>query len=179
MDATKVSLHVRISSHKLIRMAGDRYRPWIRESVGALGGGQGGKSIHPPSKCGMPNPSYDIVLLQKLNRVDQAVDAWTRALGALPAGSLTPAEQKQRDQYSSEVAAAKAEFEHSKANPKEPEGMTTFGPSEREKLPWKRAAAMIPGLIASQTWNSSVRRSCVCPPLDVILMLFSCVGMGN
>jgi len=139
--------------------------------VGALGGDQDGKPF-PPSKCGMSNHSYDTVLLQKLNRVDQAIDAWTRALGALPTRNLTPAEQKQRDQYSSELAAARAEFEHSKANPKQPEGMRTIDLSEREKLPWKRAAAIIPGLMASQTWDSSVCCGCTCL-LDVVLTLFS------
>lgn len=138
--------------------------------MGTLGDSQDGGST---SKRGALNPSYNIVLLQGLNRIDQAIDAWTRALGALPVGNLTLAEHKQRDQYTSKLAAVKAEFEDLEANPKEPEGMITIGHSEREKLPWKKAAAIIPGLIASQTWDSSVCHGCTHPLLDVILMLFS------
>lgn len=86
---------------------------------------------------------------------------------------LSPTEQKQKDECNSELAAAKAIYEDLKANPKEPEGTARFGPSEREELPWERAVAMIPRLIASQTWNSSVRRGRTHPLLNVILTLFS------
>jgi stress-induced-phosphoprotein 1 len=105
----------------------------------------------------MLNSCFGIEHSQGLNELSQAVEAWTRALSVLPVDSLTPAEKKQRDQYSSELAAAKAKLEEMKANPKNPEGVTTLSPSEHDKLPWKRAAAIIPGLIASNTWNSSVR----------------------
>ena len=141
--------------------------------MGALGGGPYGRHTALQFKCGVPNPSFDVVLLQGLDRVDKAIDAWTRALGALPVTNLSPAERKQKEQCDSELAAAKAMLEGLKANPKEPEGIARFGPSEREELPWKRAVAMIPRLIASQTWNSSVRRGCMHPLLNVILTLFS------
>jgi hypothetical protein len=113
------------------------------------------------------------VLSQGLNRVDQAIDAWTRALGAMPAENLTTAEKNQRDQYKSELATTKLKFEDLKANPKKVKGTATVRGSDREKLPWKRAATMMPNLIASQTWDSSVRRGCTCSPLDVILTLSS------
>jgi hypothetical protein len=99
-----------------------------------------------------------IVSSQGLNRIEEAIDAWTRALDSLQKENLTPVEQKQRTQYSSELAAAKAKFEDLKANPKPPEGTTEIRSSEYEKLPWRRAAALIPELSASSTWNSSVRR---------------------
>ena len=95
--------------------------------------------------------------LQGLNRVDQAIDAWKRALAALPGEKLTPAEQKQRDQYSSELASAEAKSEDLKANPKPPEGIRVYHSWQKEKMPWERAIAMLPDLVSSHTWNSSVR----------------------
>jgi hypothetical protein len=141
--------------------------------VGAIGSGQDGRPIALQFKYRVPSPSFDAAFLQGLDRVDKAIDAWTRALGVLPVENMTPAERKQRDQYHSELAAAKVMFEDFKANPKEPEEMKTIHISEYEKLAWKRARPMIPGLIASHTWDSSVRCSCMRPPLDVILTLFS------
>jgi hypothetical protein len=44
----------------------------------------------------------------------------------LPVESLISADKKHRDQYSSELAAAKAKLEDLKANPIEPEGMTAI-----------------------------------------------------
>ena len=93
---------------------------------------------------------------QRLNSVVEAVDAWERALGSLPVENLTAADQKKRDEYSSELAAAKAKSEDLEANQNEPD-------SGHEKLPWRRAEPMIPGLTASRTWDSSVRRVCVRP----------------
>lgn len=108
----------------------------------------------------MLNPSC--VPSQGLGTIEQAVDAWARALSVLPVDGLTPAEEKQKDQYSSELAAAKVKLKDMEANPINPKGMTTISSSEHDKLPWKRATAMIPDLIASNTWNSSVRRFTHC-----------------
>lgn len=104
------------------------------------------------------NPGHGVLKSQGMDEVDKAIEAWERALGALQAENLTAAEKKQRDQYNSKVAAAKAKSESLKAEPKKPEGMMRVRSSEREKLPWERAIAIIPELFASQTWNSSVRR---------------------
>lgn len=108
-----------------------------------------------------------------MGRVDQAIDAWERALGTLPAENLTDAEQKQKDQYSSELEVAKAKLEDLKANPRKPKGATVVGPSDQDKLPWKRARAVLPDLAASQTWDSSVRLVCIYPPFSIITMPFS------
>ena len=143
--------------------------------MGTLGGGQNRRSIALPFKHEMPNLSYHLVPLhaQGLDRIVQAIDAWTRALDLLQKDNLTLVEQSQRDQYSSELAAAITKFERLKANPRRPEGLTTIRSSEYEKLPWRRAMTLIPELDASGTWNSSVRRVCTYPTLDLILMFSS------
>ena len=90
-----------------------------------------------------------------LRRVVEAVDAWKRALGALPVENLTAAEQKQRDEYTCELAKANAKLEGTKAHPK---ALEVVSREDQERLPWKKARALLPGLTASQTWDSSVRR---------------------
>jgi hypothetical protein len=117
-----------------------------------------------PRKRETPDLTYHSVPSQGLNRIDEAIDAWTHAVGAMQKENLTPVEQKQRDQYNSELSAAKTKREDLKANPKQPEGMTTVRSSEIEKLPWRRAMTLLPGLNASGTWDSSVRRMCTYPP---------------
>lgn len=115
------------------------------------------------------NLVHDFVPSQGLGSAKRAVDAWTRALSVLPVEGLTPVEKKQRDQYDFELAAAKAKLVDMEANPKNPEGMMTIRSWEHEKLPWKRAAAIIPDLIASQTWNSSVGHFFTYPPPYITL----------
>jgi hypothetical protein len=81
-------------------------------------------------------------------------------VAALPVENLTAAEQRQKEQYTSQLTEAKAVLEAVKANRKLPEGVTVqggVGSLEYEKMPWKRARTMIPDLIASQKWDSSVR----------------------
>ena len=115
--------------------------------------------------------------MQGLEDVDQAVEAWKRALGALPVENLTAAEQRQKEQYSSQLTEAKAKLEAVKATRKLPDGVIVEGnvsSLEYEKMPWKRARAMIPDLIASQKWDSSVRHisSSRC-------YIYALVGMGD
>ena len=98
---------------------------------------------------------------------------WTRALDVLPRENLTSAEQKQKDQYESELQAAKKKAQVLKDNPKKPEGAKTFRSSECEKLPWMRAMVILPGLAASLTWNSSVRRVYPFLPVDIFSIYFS------
>lgn len=65
---------------------------------------------------------------------------------------------------------AEAKLKELKANQVEPEEIIVEGnpsPLEYEQMPWKRARAMIPGLIGSQTWDSSVRHKS--PSLSIIL----------
>lgn len=149
--------------------------------MGAFCDDQNGRSITPRCESGMLDLNYHPVSSQGLDKFDEAIDAWTRALDVLPKENLTPAEQKQKDQYSSELAVAKAKFKDLGVNPKQPEGLTTIPLSEREKLPWNKALALIPELNASGTWNSSVRRIHTYPLFNVIstfyLLLY--IGMGN
>ena len=153
-------------------------RAWARLASANMVG-----SSRPPLSCKREilNLSCRIVPLQGLNSIDQAIGAWTRALDALQKENLTPAEQKQKDQYGSELAAAKAKLEDLKANPKQPEGMTTVPASENDKLPWNRALALIPGLDASGTWDSSVRHVCTYPlsRCHINALSWLCLGMGN
>ncbi|KAF9791984.1 hypothetical protein BJ322DRAFT_1215294 [Thelephora terrestris] len=86
---------------------------------------------------------------------DKAAEAWRRALAALPTEKLSPAEKKQRDQYSSELAVAKAKLEEIEANSTQSEGLTIIRSWEKQKLPWERAIAILPDLAASLTWSSS------------------------
>jgi hypothetical protein len=104
------------------------------------------------------------VPLQGSNSLGEAVDKWTRALDALPKEGLTPAEQKQKDQYESELQAAKKKLRNREDGSRQPEGMETIHYAERDKLPWMRAMAILPGLAASFTWNSSVRGVHTYPP---------------
>ena len=144
--------------------------------MGALGSGKNGESITP---CGREtsNLNRGAVRIKGLGRVDQAIEAWARALEVLPAENLAPAEKKQRDQYSSELATAKAKLDDLQVNPKQPEGLKVCRPGERWRLPWERAIAILPDLAASQTWNSSVRRIYTYLPFGTLTFWLH-VGMG-
>lgn len=91
---------------------------------------------------------------QGLNKVAGAVEAWRRAVAALPKGNLTPAEQKQQARYSVELATAQKRLDDSKARPLQPDGFLLR--EKNEDVPWKRALAMLPSLT---TWESSVSPS--------------------
>ena len=178
-DAEKVSMFgMRICdldrSRRLICVAGYGYQPWIRESMGTLSGGQSSRSIVLIRRRGTLEHIRNFVPKQGLNRMDLAVDAWEHALGALPTENLSPIERKQKDQYSSELAAARAKFEDEKANPKRWGEAMQLGAGDVDKLPWKRAMTMIPELTASRTWNSSVRPTFTPRrSLDTVLILSS------
>jgi hypothetical protein len=111
---------------------------------------------------------------------DKAAEAWRRALAALPTEKLSPAEKKQRDQYSSELAVAKAKLEVIEANSTQSEGLTIIRSWEKQKLPWERAIAILPDLAASLTWSSSVGLR-LHTSLDVTIntLLWPCAGMGD
>ncbi|KAI1798214.1 hypothetical protein LXA43DRAFT_1107045 [Ganoderma leucocontextum] len=88
-----------------------------------------------------------------INNLNQAVRAWKRAIAVLPVENLTPAQKKQRDNYTAELAALQAKVADLDANPKPPKNFTATGTPEN--LPWNRAMALIPGLQATRQWNSS------------------------
>ncbi|KAI1797526.1 hypothetical protein LXA43DRAFT_1056655 [Ganoderma leucocontextum] len=88
-----------------------------------------------------------------LDRPDQALRSWKRAVSALPVENLTPAQKKQRESYTAELAVVQAKAADIEANPKKPKDAVTM--SKPEQIPWNRAAALIPGLQATRQWNSS------------------------
>ncbi|KAI0688062.1 hypothetical protein C8T65DRAFT_675219, partial [Cerioporus squamosus] len=88
-----------------------------------------------------------------LNRPDQAVEAWERAVAAFPTDNMTAAQQKQRDQYKAELAATKAKLDDLLAHPREPQGAVRM--QDGDQLPWNRAAAMLPELQRTGVWASS------------------------
>ena len=129
--------------------------------MGPLSTGTNGQSIQHPGGRGPLVATYAAYYEpeQSLNRPDRAVNSWKRAIAALPVENLTAAEKKQRQNYTAELAAAQAKLVDLEANPKEPENIIKTNAADR--LPWNRAAALIPGLQASGQWNSSVRRFCL------------------
>lgn len=94
--------------------------------------------------------------MQSLDRPDHALRSWKRAVAALPVENLTPAQKKQRENYTSELAVVQAKVADLEANPRKPKDAVTM--NRPEQLPWNRAAALIPGLQATQQWNSSVNQ---------------------
>ena len=104
------------------------------------------------------------VALEGLDDEDRAVEAWKRALGALLAENLTAAEQRQKEQYNSQLTETEARLKELKPITRgrkiTVEGDPT--PLEYEKMSWKRARAIIPDFIESQTWDNGVRHK---PPL--------------
>ncbi len=90
---------------------------------------------------------------QGLNQLQGAVDAWQQAVAVLPKSDLKLAEQKQRAQYSAELAAAQKRL-HEFGATKHLDGFL-LRPLD-EDLPWKRALAILPTLT---TWESSVSPS--------------------
>ena len=87
---------------------------------------------------------------QGISRYDLAVKALKRALAAMPSEDLTPAQEKQRDHYEQELAAAQVKLTVSVLP-----GVVTIENSAG-KLPWDRAAAHLPELCAQGIWDSSV-----------------------
>ncbi|KAI0735556.1 hypothetical protein C8Q76DRAFT_668229 [Earliella scabrosa] len=87
-----------------------------------------------------------------LSRPDLAAEALKRAIAALPAENLTPAQQRQRDQYKQDLASAEAKVAQSvQLN----NGHVTVPGSQAGQVPWKRAAALLPGLAAQSIVDSS------------------------
>ena len=68
--------------------------------------------------------------------------------------NLTPAQKKQRDNYTAELAVVQARMAELEANPRKPSDMVTM--NRPEQLPWHRAVALMSELQAAQQWNSSV-----------------------
>ncbi|KAI0651477.1 hypothetical protein C8Q79DRAFT_37630 [Trametes meyenii] len=87
-----------------------------------------------------------------LDQVEQAVTTWKRALDALPSKNLTATEQKQKEQYTSELRAATARLQDTKSRTLRP---TQLAPVGEEDQPWTRAYVIVKGLMPSNTWNSS------------------------
>ncbi|KAI0735555.1 hypothetical protein C8Q76DRAFT_286467 [Earliella scabrosa] len=84
-----------------------------------------------------------------ISRYDLAVKALKRALAAMPSEDLTPAQEKQRDHYEQELAVAQVKLTVSVLP-----GVVTIENSAG-KLPWDRAAALLPELCAQGIWDSS------------------------
>ncbi len=110
---------------------------------------------------------------QGLNQLQGAVDAWQRAVAVLPKGDLTLAEQKQRAQYSAELATAQKRLDECGAT-KHLDGFL-LRPLD-DDLPWKRALAILPTLT---TWESSVSLS---PEMTRLYRGLTCgndLGLGD
>lgn len=84
-----------------------------------------------------------------------AVGAWQMALNALPKADLSPAEVKQKEQYTTSLQKAKERLEAASSRPFQ--GIVTN--CETEKPPWKLAEEMLPELEAAgpAQYHSSVR----------------------
>ncbi|KAI0358985.1 hypothetical protein OH77DRAFT_1396325 [Trametes cingulata] len=91
-------------------------------------------------------------LLQGLGKQEETVRAWKRALAVLPVENLSAAEQKQKDQYTAELAAAEA---------REARGplRAAVVPMQftEDQAPWDRAKqVLVNGLTPpDKPWNSS------------------------
>jgi len=84
-----------------------------------------------------------------------AVEAWQKAVDALPKTDLSPAERKQKEQYTTSLNKAKQRLEKASSG---------FSPGIlineiREKQPWQVAEEMLPELHAAgpARYSSSVR----------------------
>ncbi|CDO72727.1 hypothetical protein BN946_scf184990.g10 [Trametes cinnabarina] len=87
-----------------------------------------------------------------LGKRQETVDAWQRALAVLPVEKLTPAQQKQRDLYSTKLSEAKAKAAERAQGYTPPH--ITLSVRDEDK-PWNRAAKVVQELLPSNTWNSS------------------------
>ena len=103
--------------------------------------------------CSIP-PPCDIQLVQGLGKPEQAVECWKRAIASLPVENLTPAEQKQRDQYRQELTIAEQRVADFAPIPKQSNKAARL-PADRD-WPWNRAKALLPQLVSSEVWLSSV-----------------------
>ncbi len=119
--------------------------------MGTVGSSDNGKSMFRTYDGGSIDNGCK--LEQSMNNLEQAVRAWKHANAALPVENLTPTQKKQRDHYAAELAALQSKLADLNANPRQP---TNLAASASEALPWSRAMALIPGLEATQQWNSSV-----------------------
>ena len=109
---------------------------------------------------------------QGISRYDLAVKALKRALAAMPSEDLTPAQEKQRDHYEQELAVAQVKLTVSVLP-----GVVTIENSAG-KLPWDRAAALLPELCAQGIWDSSVS-SYFLPQMSLIVDLILLSGMDH
>jgi hypothetical protein len=73
------------------------------------------------------------------------VDAWQKALDALPKTNLTPAELKQKEQYTASLKKAKERLEECLSTP----AKVVVVNSNAGKLPWQVAEDMLPELRAA------------------------------
>ncbi|OSD05835.1 hypothetical protein PYCCODRAFT_1361536 [Trametes coccinea BRFM310] len=86
-----------------------------------------------------------------LDKYQEAITAWRRALAVLPVENLTAAQQKQRDLYAGKLAEAINNAERA----------TVYVPAHvtlsirEEDKPWNRASKVLEALIPTNTWNSS------------------------
>ncbi|KAL7285807.1 hypothetical protein ACG7TL_000916 [Trametes sanguinea] len=86
-----------------------------------------------------------------LDKYQEAITAWRRALAVLPVENLNAAQQKQRDLYAGKLAEAINNAERA----------TVYVPAHvtlsirEEDKPWNRASKVLEALIPTNTWNSS------------------------
>lgn len=98
-----------------------------------------------------------------------AVEAWEKALDVLSKTDPSPAELKQKEQYTASLKKARVHLMVHLSG-LHPDIVVN---ESREKLPWAAAAEMLPGLYAARvaTCSTSVRlsssRSCLIHILDV------------
>ncbi|KAF8843782.1 hypothetical protein BDN67DRAFT_896356 [Paxillus ammoniavirescens] len=76
---------------------------------------------------------------------NSCVDAWQKSLDALPKTNLTPAELKQKEQYTASLKKAKERLEESLSTPANVVVINSNG----GKLPWQVAEDMLPELRAA------------------------------
>ncbi|KAH9846628.1 hypothetical protein C2E23DRAFT_890715 [Lenzites betulinus] len=88
-----------------------------------------------------------------LGKLEQTVASWKRAIAVLPVEHMTPAEQKQKDQYATELKGATARLERRAREIPATDYVSTRAKSEH--LPWDRAKEIIRDMGPNKTWNSS------------------------
>ncbi|KAI0072378.1 hypothetical protein K474DRAFT_407293 [Panus rudis PR-1116 ss-1] len=84
-----------------------------------------------------------------LAEYDNCVRSWTSAVEALPAADLTPAQAKQKQEYTAGLDKARKTIEKLTKNPIKCRGRTN------EEVPGAKAKAMIPDLMAKSAFTNS------------------------
>ncbi|KAI0688061.1 hypothetical protein C8T65DRAFT_675215 [Cerioporus squamosus] len=85
-----------------------------------------------------------------LNHLRGAVEAWQKAVAALTKDNLTPAEQKQRAQYSAGIVTAQKRLDDFEARPKHPRALAML----RTLTTWESSAWAI--AVAYREWDDAV-----------------------